>query len=71
VSGGCGGDRTTVLAAGFFFTGLEAAVAADTPANGSATIANNIIASVRLDIGLPPLARGRILHGLEYAVSRS
>jgi hypothetical protein len=50
VSGGWGGDRTTVLAAGFFFGGLEAAVAAEVPANTSATIANTIIASARLDM---------------------
>jgi hypothetical protein len=55
VSGGCGGDRTTVLAAGFFFGGLDAAVAAEVPANRSATIANTIIASARLDMWDGPL----------------
>jgi hypothetical protein len=55
VSVGWGGDRTTVLAAGFFFGGLDAAVAAEVPANRSATIANTIIASARLDMWNAPL----------------
>jgi hypothetical protein len=54
VSGGCGGGRTTVRAAGFFFAGLEAAVAAEVPASTSATIANKIVASVRLDMTSSP-----------------
>jgi hypothetical protein len=49
VSSGCGGDRTTVLGAGFFFAGFEAAVAAEAPANRSTIIANRIVVSVRLD----------------------
>jgi hypothetical protein len=57
VSGGCGGGRTTVFDTGFFFAGLEAAVAADFPASSSAAIANTNIASVRLDIASFPSDR--------------
>jgi hypothetical protein len=61
VSGGCGGDRTTVL--GFFFAGFEAAAAAEAP-NRSATIANKATGSIRLDMApsaRTPSRRRRIL----------
>jgi hypothetical protein len=41
------------LAAGFFFAGLEAAVAAEAP-NRSAAIATTIIGNARLDMASSP-----------------